>query len=158
MTTADKAVLLTQQETNKTDVFVRFYFMLENDIQCKDSNLAETFGELESDPNGLDQHQTGAKLDNGKARMGLVIGGFSRAISMVSEVGTYGANKYTDNGWMEVENGIDRYTDAMYRHLMSEAGGEPKDIDTDILHSAHIAWNALARLDLMLRKADCKST
>ena len=109
---------------------------------------------IEKDPNGLNQHQAGAKLDNGTNRIGLVINGSSRAISLGSGVGTYGANKYSDNGWMEVENGVARYTDAMYRHLMSEASGELKDADTDILHAAHAAWNALARLDLMLREVE----
>ena len=67
-------------------------------------------------------------------------------------MGTYGANKYTDNGWMSVPNGVQRYTDAMYRHLFSEAVGEQCDRDTGLAHAAHAAWNALARLDLMLRE------
>ena len=106
----------------------------------------------ESDPTGKSAHEPGAKLDQGKNRLGLVINGFSRALQAVGEVGTYGANKYTDNGWMEVQDGVNRYTDAMYRHLLKEAAGEQKDPDTDLLHAAHAAWNALARLDLMLRE------
>lgn len=108
----------------------------------------------EKDPNGLDQHQPGAKLDDGKNRLGLVLGGFSKALQEVGKVGTYGANKYTDNGWKSVPNGVERYTDAMYRHLLNEAIGERFDKDTGLLHAAHTAWNALAKLDLMLRKSD----
>lgn len=107
---------------------------------------------FETDPNGLDQHAAGAKLDSGKPRLGLVLLGFSRALHAVGKVGTYGANKYTDNGWMEVENGEQRYTDAMLRHLLREAIGEHLDPDTNLHHAAHAAWNALARLDLMLRR------
>ncbi len=114
--------------------------------------MVETFGEL--DPNGKNAHTPGAKLDAGKSRLGLVLSGFSRALQEVGKVGTYGANKYTDNGWMEVPNGISRYTDAMYRHLMKEAAGEVCDKDTELLHAAHAAWNALARLDLMLRDGE----
>jgi hypothetical protein len=108
----------------------------------------------ETDPAGKSANEPGAKLDNGKNRLGLVVNGFSRALQAVGEVGTYGANKYSDNGWMEVEHGVNRYTDAMYRHLLKEANGEQNDSDTELRHAAHAAWNALARLDLMLREEE----
>lgn len=108
----------------------------------------------EIDPNGKSPHETGAKLDAGKNRLGLVLLSFSRALQEVSLVGTYGANKYTDNGWVDVPNGQDRYTDAMLRHLFTEAVGITHDPDTKLLHAAHTAWNALARLDLMLRETE----
>jgi hypothetical protein len=111
-------------------------------------------GKRESDPTGKSPHEPGAKLDAGKARPGLVLSGFARSLSAVVDVGTYGATKYTDNGWMEVPGGIARYTDAMHRHLLAEASGEWADPDTGIAHAAHAAWNALARLDLMLRERD----
>ena len=123
--------------------------MLENFTQTEYQNLVETFGEI--DPHGKDAHESGSKLDAGKNRLGLVLHGFARALTAVGAVGTYGANKYTDNGWTEVPNGVARYTDAMYRHLLKEAQGELRDPDTTLLHAAHTAWNALARLDLMLR-------
>jgi hypothetical protein len=106
----------------------------------------------ETDPNGKNPHSPGAKLDHGKNRLGLVLGAFARSLQEVGKVGTYGATKYTDNGWVEVAQGRERYTDAMYRHLMKEAMGEAVDADTGIAHAAHTAWNALARLDLMLRE------
>ena len=40
----------------------------------------------------------------------------------------------------------------MLRHLLAEMRGEDVDPDTGLLHAAHTAWNALARLDLMLRE------
>ena len=46
-----------------------------------------------------------------------------------------------------------RWADAMLRHLMREATGEERDPDSGLHHAAHAAWNALARLDLALRKA-----
>lgn len=105
----------------------------------------------EEDPNGKDRHSGGAKLDAGKPRPDLVIGGFARAIMEVTKVGTFGANKYTDDGWMEVTDGVRRYTDAMKRHYLYEKMGETHDPESELLHAAHTAWNALARLDLMLR-------
>lgn len=108
-------------------------------------------GSLEKDPNGLHANAPGAKLDHGKVRAGLVLGDFSRALHAVAEVGTYGAEKYSDSGWLQVENGESRYTDAMIRHWMKESTGEELDPDTDFKHAAHAAWNALARLELMMR-------
>lgn len=108
-----------------------------------------TFPEL--DPTGKDPHAPGAKLDAGKNRLGLVLGGFALALEQVGRVGTYGAQKYTADGWVSVPNGIERYTDAMYRHMLREAAGEAVDRDTGLLHAAHAAWNALARLDLAIR-------
>ena len=105
----------------------------------------------EIDPHGKDPHEPGAKLDAGKNRLGLVLHGFARALWAVGEIGTQGARKYSDNGWMEVPNGIARYTDALYRHILKEATEGPHDPESGFLHAAHAAWNALARLELMLR-------
>jgi hypothetical protein len=105
----------------------------------------------ESDPTGRSQNTPGAKLDAGKNRLGLVLFGFSRALQEVGKVGTFGASKYSDDGWMDVPDGERRYGDALLRHLMREAEGETLDPETGIAHAAHAAWNALARLDLMIR-------
>lgn len=107
----------------------------------------------EADPHGKSPSEAGAKLDAGKNRLGLVLFGFARALQEVGKVGTYGANKYTDSGWVDVPDGERRYTDAMLRHLLREATGEERDPDTSLHHAAHAAWNALARLDLVLRRA-----
>ena len=109
-----------------------------------------------TDPNGIDQHAPGAKLDNGKPRHGLVLGAFSNALTEVAKVGTFGANKYSDNGWLSVPNGLARYTDAMLRHHFAEAGGEELDEDSGLRHAAHRAWNALAVLELALREKGAK--
>jgi hypothetical protein len=116
-------------------------------IEC---NWQETTMSQEQDPTGRDAHAPGAKLDAGKNRLGLVLGGFTRALQEVGKVGTFGAAKYTDNGWVSVPNGQTRYTDAMFRHLLKEAEGEANDPDSKLKHAAHVAWNALARLELTL--------
>jgi hypothetical protein len=108
----------------------------------------------ETDPNGMHLNTPGAKADAGKVRPALVLGGFARALLEVSKVGTYGAVKYTDNGWMEVPNGESRYDDADMRHWLKEKIGEESDPDTELLHAAHKAWNSLARLDLLMRERE----
>lgn len=109
---------------------------------------------IECDPLGRNQHTKGAKLDSGKNRLGLVLLGFARALQNVGLVGTHGAAKYTDDGWVDVPNGLNRYTDAMFRHLMKEVIEGETDKDSGLLHAAHVAWNALARLDLILREKE----
>lgn len=103
---------------------------------------------LELDPNGLDQHQSGAKLDAGKPRCGLVLGDFHSALLEVSKVGTYGADKYTESGWKDVPNGISRYEDAMLRHWLEYKDGNFVDEETGLLHLAQMCWNGLAMLQL----------
>ena len=116
----------------------------------------ETSGPIERDPNGIDPHSAGAKLDAGKVEPELIQRGFARALLAVAEVGTYGATKYTRDGWQDVQDGVRRYTNAMYRHLSAEHRGEQCDPDTKLMHAAHAAWNALARLELMLREKEAE--
>ena len=75
---------------------------------------------------------------------------FPRAITGVAEVSAFGASKYAWNGWKSVPNGIDRYSDGLVRHLAAEAKGEILDDDSGYLHAKHTAWNALARLELIM--------
>jgi len=106
----------------------------------------------ETDPYGKDQHEPGAKVDAGKNRLGLVLGGFALALEQVGWIGTFGAEKYSPNGWLSVPDGQERYKDALYRHLLAYERGEDVDKDSDLLHLAHLAWNALAVLEKELRK------
>lgn len=106
----------------------------------------------EADPTGRKPNDPGAKLDQGKVRMGLVLGGFANALREVCIIGTKGAAKYSDNGWKEVPNGQDRYLDALYRHLNKHQTGEVVDPEWMMLHLAHAAWNALAILEIELKK------
>lgn len=113
--------------------------------------------DVQTDPTGKKADEAGAKLDAGKNRMGLVLGDFAPALEQVCKVGTLGANKYSAHGWITVPNGIERYTDAMLRHYFREAMGEMVDPELtdmneggEIYHAACVAWNALARLSLIL--------
>ena len=90
----------------------------------------------------------GVKYDTEKPRMDLVLRGFSHAIENVADVGTYGANKYTDDGWQSVDNGIERYLSAMIRHYLKYRQGEMFDSESELPHLSHMAWNALAVLEL----------
>ena len=98
--------------------------------------------------------EKGVKLDNEKPRMDLVLGEFTRALEEVGKVGTFGANKYTDKGWVEVNNGIERYLSAMLRHYMKFRRGKQKDEESGLSHLSHMVWNALAVLELYKRNEE----
>jgi hypothetical protein len=116
----------------------------------------------ERDPNGLSAKALGSKLDAGKSpvRRGL-LEYFPRACMEVAQVSAAGAAKYSWGGWQTVAGGIDRYGDAAIRHICKAAIEGPVDadwkaqgIDVQILHAAEEAWNALARLELILRERE----
>lgn len=106
----------------------------------------------EIDPTGRGAHDLGAKLDYGKLRYDLVLDSMSNAIRAVVEVAEFGAKKYAENSWLEVPEGEKRYTRALLRHYFSEINGSDNDRDSGLLHAAHLAWNALSRLELKLRE------
>ena len=101
-----------------------------------------------------DLHVPGAKDDNGKPMAGVLLD-FSRALQTVVDVGTYGAKKYTRTGWATVPEGSQRYLDAMMRHLLAmDVDPDGLDKETGLPHLAHVAWNALAVLELQARRKE----
>lgn len=77
------------------------------------------------------------KADDGKIRMSLI------PPSLLVEVGkciTFGANKYTDYGWKDVD--ASRYKDALLRHLAAYLENEDSvDDETGYSHLSHAACN-----------------
>ena len=112
----------------------------------------------EQDPHGLSPNQPGAKLDNGKAPvMQGAVRYFPRALEHVARVSAVGARKYAWKGWESVPDGENRYADARGRHELALGRGEVLDDKpggTGELHLAQVAWNALAELELYLRRIE----
>lgn len=94
----------------------------------------------ESDPNGIAQHDPGAKNDYGKTRWSLLPW---KVIEGVAKVMTFGAAKYSDGGWKAVPAAKERYYDALLRHKMRIDAGEYLDPDSGLPHWAHFACNAV---------------
>lgn len=93
----------------------------------------------------------GIKFDNEKPRIAEMIIDFKDSIEALTNVWTFGANKYAKSNWKQLDNAIDRYTNAMLRHLLAEDTNRYDD-ETKLLHAAHIAFNALARLYFILEE------
>lgn len=106
----------------------------------------------EQDPNGINQHAPGAKLDQGKLQAYQLLSCFPKALTAIIEVAQFGANKYTIGGWQSVPNGNNRYQDAELRHKLKRWAGEIVDSDSGLPHRYHEVWNALAALEMSLRE------
>lgn len=94
----------------------------------------------------------GMKFDNDKPRLDLLLD-FGKALEEIGKVATFGANKYAPGNWLLVQDAQSRYQAALLRHLFQSNTAE-KDPETDLDHLAHVAWNALAVLELKLRQID----
>ena len=100
--------------------------------------------------NGTEGTPGAFKLDAGKPPVYRgAIAYFPRAIEAIAAVSAFGATKYAWNGWLHVPDGLNRYTDALGRHITKEAKGEAVDPDSGLPHPWHLLWNAAARVELM---------
>lgn len=99
---------------------------------------------------------TDMKYDGGKVMAGTLYEYFPNALRAVAQASTFGAEKYARGSFSSVSNGKSRYTDAMHRHLLDEAGGEFFDPESTLPHAAHAAWGALCRLEFILKEMKCE--
>ncbi|TAL43459.1 MAG: hypothetical protein EPN91_06335 [Salinibacterium sp.] len=112
------------------------------------------------------------KLDSAKAPVWRgVINYFPRGLYGVAWISAFGAEKYKEwGGFVSVENAVPRYSDALVRHQLDEAIGDPlpeadarlmelvrqqfPDATPRLVHAFQEAWNALARVELMMQNHD----
>jgi Domain of unknown function (DUF5664) len=97
-----------------------------------------------------DLHIPGSKDDE--------IRDFPEALLAVAHVATLGAKKYSESGWKDVPFARKRYLDAMMRHQLEIEMGNEIDQETKELHSAHVAWNALALAQIDAERTELDAT
>lgn len=76
----------------------------------------------------------GRKDDTAKDRWDLIP---TFALREIVKVLTYGANKYSENGWRQVPRAKSRYYAAALRHLTAWWEGEEVDSESKLKHLAH---------------------
>ena len=91
----------------------------------------------------------GIKHDAEKPRMDLLP---FEALEAVAQVLTFGAVKYSVDGWKRVYDGERRCVAALLRHLCAHDRGEARDAESGLLHAAHMATNALFILWFEIQK------
>lgn len=82
----------------------------------------------------------GVKADKSKPRFGLIP---PHMLEEVARVLTFGAEKYAKDNWKYVEDGRERYLDALLRHALAYNKGEVEDPESGMHHLAHAICCAL---------------
>lgn len=85
------------------------------------------------------------KFDGKKVPVADFLLDFAPEIMEVAKVWKFGADKYAKSNWKKVENGKERYMNALFRHLL-QSEIEPTDSESGMLHLVHAVFNALATL------------
>jgi hypothetical protein len=100
----------------------------------------------------FDSSKEGRK--NGKIRMELVFNGMPNALLALGKCMTWAIESkgYEEDDFLTVPDGTKKYRGAMLRHDLKEILGEVTDDESGLIHATHTAWNAMARLELLLRE------
>ena len=69
----------------------------------------------------------------------------------IAKVYTAGSKKYGPHNWENLPDGYERYKGAMLRHLTEVEKGNDIDEETQCLHAAQVAWNAIAMLHFKMK-------
>lgn len=109
-----------------------------------------------SDLPRADATKEGRKI--GKIRMDLVMQDMPRAIEALARVMTWALDEkgYKESDWLHVPDAIDKYSGGMHRHDNKEKRGQEFDDESGLEHAIHTAWNAMARVELILRKKEAQ--
>ena len=109
-------------------------------------NISETAEKYDLTDDGK-----GKKYDSGKSMVGTLCRVFPRALLGIGQCIAFGTKKYPKpDNWKLVDKAFTRYQDSMMRHYLKFLAGQEKDSETNLLHLKHMAWNALAVLELYL--------
>lgn len=84
--------------------------------------------------------QGGMRFNNDKIRYDLLE---PHAIEELVKIFTFGSRKYAPNNWLKGLSWT-QVNASLKRHLAQWEKGEDRDQETQLLHMAHVAWNALA--------------
>lgn len=133
---------------------------INNEINELESNIFKTNiidGQIiSSSPNGMEVYDlkddgTGKKYDGGKSMVGTAFKIFANSLLGIGACVEFGTHKYpkSDN-WKLVEDGINRYTNSLMRHLAKHFSGQERDPETGLPHLFHAGWNMLAIIEFYL--------
>lgn len=86
------------------------------------------------------EKEVGMRFNQGKTRFDLLE---PFAIEQLAQIFTYGAGKYADHNWLKGLPWMSVVA-SLKRHLSQFENGEDYDNESNLLHMAHVAWNAMA--------------
>ena len=77
-----------------------------------------------------------------------------RVLEGVVKTLTFGARKYSPDGWKRVENAKERYESALFRHFIQMKSGDYIDRESQVPHASAFLTNALILAYLYLKPED----
>lgn len=98
---------------------------------------------------------SGTKFDSDKPRHTLIDPYFEQSLIDVLE---YGAKKYKVDNWKDLEDGENRYINAIYRHLNEIRKGNLEDSESGLPHISHVAASVMFLYWFKHVKADDNKT
>lgn len=96
----------------------------------------------------------GIKYDDKKPKMHLLP---PKAITEVSKVLTFGADKYDEENWRRLDNLQARYSSSALRHIFAHLDGEQLDPESGVSHIAHAICCLMFKLEVELETKEKKA-
>lgn len=96
----------------------------------------------------MEINKEGIKYDKNKPKYANFLLDFKDVFQELYKVYEFGTNKYGRENWKQLENGDERFTNAMLRHFLLDGIDE----ETGVSHQTHVAYNALMRLYYILER------
>lgn len=91
---------------------------------------------------------SGKKFDSEKLKVELLYSTLVNELEDVAKVLTFGANKYGRNNWQELDEGFERYSAALFRHINARLKGQHNDPESGLTHLSHAACCLLFMMHL----------
>ena len=95
--------------------------------------------------------EEGIKYDKGKPRLAEMMMDFAPELIELCKVWEFGADKYNKSNWKLVDDGENRYLNALYRHSIAAVESEYDD-ESKLLHCAHMIFNCMAYTHFVLKR------
>jgi hypothetical protein len=95
----------------------------------------------------------GKKTNKNKPQISLLFKQFPKALEAIAKCSEYGHQKYKESdfdflNYQRVYGGSKTYADAGLRHRLEQGN----DLESGLPHTYHVAWNALAELEIWIKE------
>jgi len=151
------------EETTISDIMHLF----NNSSSAKEIKTEETKGHstslkantpMKEDLVFTEDTELGKKTNKNKPQISLLFKQFPKALEAIAKCSEYGHEKYKETdfdylNYTRVEGGSKTYADAGLRHRLEQGS----DLESKLPHQYHIAWNALAELQLWIEENELKN-